>query len=387
MKKVNSILAIILLVVIAGCGGGKQLTEDFITVDVTKRYPTKELILQDIFDVEYIVLDNEFVTQGAVRAIGNEIIVVRNQINDGNIFLFDRKNGKGLRKINRRGQSAEEYTNPFRIILNEEDNEIFILDNTNRRITVYDLYGVFKNSIPFSEDTRTYDIWNYDDDHLIFSDANFIWNVMDGTTFHPSYNIISKQDGSIIRKIQFQFEKIISPVWEHGGEPMHLTWYPIVPYHDKWIFIETSSDTLYQLSPNDNVISPFIVRTPSIHSMNPEVFLFLSTISDRYYFMETVKKEYNDATRPRFPSSDIMYDRQEKAIYQYTVYNDDYVDKIPVNIKSRPLNAEIVFWQRLEAYQLVEAYENGQLKGRLKEIAAELDEEDNPVIMLVKHKK
>ena len=41
----------------------------------------------------------------------------------------------------------------------------------------------------------------------------------------------------------------------------------------------------------------------------------------------------------------------------------------------------------LEASDLTEAYEKGQLKGRLKEIAATLDEEANPVIMLIKHKK
>ena len=36
---------------------------------------------------------------------------------------------------------------------------------------------------------------------------------------------------------------------------------------------------------------------------------------------------------------------------------------------------------------LVEAYEKGQLKGKLKEIAANLDEESNPVVMLLKKKK
>jgi hypothetical protein len=36
---------------------------------------------------------------------------------------------------------------------------------------------------------------------------------------------------------------------------------------------------------------------------------------------------------------------------------------------------------------LVEAYKNDELKGRLKEIAAKLNEESNPVIMLVKHRK
>ncbi len=36
---------------------------------------------------------------------------------------------------------------------------------------------------------------------------------------------------------------------------------------------------------------------------------------------------------------------------------------------------------------LVEACEKGQLKGKLKDIAAGLDEEANPVIMLAKYKK
>lgn len=41
----------------------------------------------------------------------------------------------------------------------------------------------------------------------------------------------------------------------------------------------------------------------------------------------------------------------------------------------------------MEAYKLVEAYNNGELKGELKNIAAELDEESNPVIMIAKDKK
>ena len=52
-----------------------------------------------------------------------------------------------------------------------------------------------------------------------------------------------------------------------------------------------------------------------------------------------------------------------------------------------PVNHEIESWQSLEAYQLVESYKKGELKeGKLKEIASKLDAEDNPVIMLVKHK-
>ena len=51
------------------------------------------------------------------------------------------------------------------------------------------------------------------------------------------------------------------------------------------------------------------------------------------------------------------------------------------------INDEIAFWQKIEAHELVEAYGKGELKGKLKDIAAGLDMEDNPVIMLVKYKK
>ena len=52
----------------------------------------------------------------------------------------------------------------------------------------------------------------------------------------------------------------------------------------------------------------------------------------------------------------------------------------------RAVNNE-TFHVTFEAYELVEAYKKGELKGKLKEIAAGLGAEDNPVIMLVKYKQ
>ena len=103
--------------------------------------------------------------------------------------------------------------------------------------------------------------------------------------------------------------------------------------------------------------------------------------------MQTIKKTFDFSTRSGFPTAVLMYDKQEKTIFKYTMYNDDFSNKRRISLESPPVNHEIVTWQRLEAYQLVEAYEKGELKGKLKDIAAEMDEEDNPVIMLVKHKK
>ena len=83
-----------------------------------------------------------------------------------------------------------------------------------------------------------------------------------------------------------------------------------------------------------------------------------------------------------------MYDRQENKFSGYIVYNGDFSNKKEVYMNAgRLVNHEIISWQRLEAYQLVESYKKGELKGQLKEIAATMNEESNPVIMLIKHKK
>ena len=57
------------------------------------------------------------------------------------------------------------------------------------------------------------------------------------------------------------------------------------------------------------------------------------------------------------------------------------------NLKKVITGEEIVTCRALNASDLVEANEKGELKGKLKEIAAGLNEESNSVIMLIKRKK
>jgi hypothetical protein len=162
----------------------------------------------------------------------------------------------------------------------------------------------------------------------------------------------------------------------------------ITPFKGNWMLLELSSDTVFTLL-QDYSLRPFIVRTPSILTMNPEVFLILRLLSDRYYFMETIRNVYDFNTENGFPKTFMMYDTQEKGIFNYTVYNGDFSDKKGELYMSvtRPVNHKIDSWYPLEAFRLVQSHKKGELKGKLNEIAAELDAEDNPVIMLIKHKQ
>jgi hypothetical protein len=374
---------------VAGCGGNKQSADDIIVVDVTKSYPEKELILQDFMDVEYIALDSsddEFLCQGVVVAVGKEIMLIRNQISDGNIFVFDR-NGKGLRKINRRGQGPEEYASITGITLDEDSGEIFV-KALKQGIIVYDLYGNFLRNIPVREDfLYSSELQNYDREHLICGE--YLLQVDEKSKETQSGIIISKKDGSIVNDIRVHIEKGVNTRVNDGMMVVFLSSMvkSFIPYHDRWILTELSSDTIFSLSPDYKMI-PFITRTPSIHSMSPEVFLLPVLLTDRYYFMETLKREIEYITRI-IPRIELLYDRQEKTIYRYTVYNNDYAIPKPLEFMLRYSNMsnEIAYMQKLEAYELIELNEKGELKGKLKEVAAKLDEDSNPVIMLVKHKR
>ena len=385
MKQINGILAAILLVVFVGCGGNKQSNDDLIIVDVSKNYPKKDLILQDFMDVEYIVLEtsDEFLTQGLVLDVGKEYLLVKNRNSDGDILIFDRKTGKGLRKINRQGQGGEEYARINDMILDESNGEIFV-ESPGNKILVYDLYGSFKRVLNLDREVSS--VFNYDKHNLICYDMSDYHSKGEDRT--RSYHvIISKQDGSITREIFIPFKTINTPIAADEDQFIASYSYQIRLSHGEWTLIETSSDTLYHYAP-DGTLSPFIVRTPSAHTMVPEVFLYMGICTDRYYFMQTVKNVFNFEKGNGFYTDELVYDKEEKALFQVAVYNGDYAEKRPVAMTASPVNREIEDVTSLNASRLVEIYKKNQLKdGKLKEIASRLDEDDNPVIMLVKQKK
>ena len=386
---VKKYVVLVLILLIVGCEGTRKSDskdETFITVDVTKNYPQKDLILQDFMDVEYITLEttDEFITQGQVLDIGKEFIVLRNEISDGDIFIFER-NGKGLRKFNRLGQGGGDYTSISGIVLDEDNGEIFVNDHPYvHRIPVYDMFGKFKRVLNHKEGELYVQINNYDDDKLICRH-----NDVNGRDYQ-TFSIISKRNGSTVKEIQipvYSEKKSTTVRITSQGDGViilglrHL--YPaMIPDHNDWVLVEHSSDTIYKYL-SDNSLYPFIVRVPSIQSMSPEVFLFPGIFTERYYFMQNLKKGNDEG----YTSTELVYDKEEKNIFKSTVYNDDYTNKSTFSMYSLNANSEVAFWRKLEAYQLVEAYEKGELKGKLKEIAAGLEEESNPVIMLVKYKK
>lgn len=288
-----------------------------------------------------------------------------------------------MKVINRLGPSEEEYAYVLDVTLDEDNGEIFVNDHWKKKIFVYDLSGNFKRNFNHKEGTSyAMGIYNFDQDHLICED---------GELFSDKHNnrflVISKQDGSIIREIDIPYKEYITSAIFKGNMVMPIRNRTLVPHPgNSWMLMESSSDIIYKLS-SDYSTTPLVERTPSIQSMSPGVFLYPAVFTDRYCFMQTVKAEWDWVRNSGHTRVNLVYDKEEKAIFECVVYNADFTNEQPVIMTSEVTvgNNEIAFVQILESHKLREAYEEGKLKGKLKEIAATLDEESNPVIMLGKY--
>lgn len=263
MKKTNIWAFTLLFFIGIGLESCNQTDTDskYITVDVKNNcFLKKEIALQDFMDVEYIPLEttDEFITQGVVMAISDKYILTKNYVNDGYIYIFDRKTGKGIRKINRKGQGGEEYAFIVSAVLDEDNEEIFV--NSSKKILVYDLYGNFKRSFNTVGGADYMDIFNYDKNNLICYDMTVYYRDGEEKDKEFYHSIISKKDGSVTRGISIPFKTVKAPFVRQGDVITATTVRALIPCQNNWLLVETSSDTVYSYRPDNNQLNPFIVK-------------------------------------------------------------------------------------------------------------------------------
>lgn len=382
MKKLGIIACSTLLASLMGCGN-KEQTAPWTNIDLSGSIPKEEQTLQDLFEVKYVALEttDSFLTRGFIEAVSQHFLITYDY-NEGCLSLFDRTTGKGIRQIKRQGQGPEEFTSPSNVIIDEKREELFISDYSLRKILIYDMKGNFKRSFKTVDENYYTELLDYDDGHLLAYKSPA--GPHDESSCHL---LISKQDGSLTKEIRFPIDQVETPIFTHGKLTSTPFFYLTAPYGERWTLTVTSSDTIYSYDADGNA-SPLIVRSPSIHGMDPQVFLYPTILTDRYYFLRAQKKEFDLETMKGFPTQMLLYDTQEKKLVEYTLTNADMEDGPSINFYSiRPLGCDALGALTLQAPDLVEARKAGKLKGELQNITERLDEESNPVIVLLEEKR
>lgn len=381
MKHILPFLTTLLLM--AGCSTSPHKDNDCLPeIKVNQTPDKKEITFQEIAEnISYIPLEtnDSMLLRGVFLSICNEGITVMHQV-DGQVFLFDGK-GKARGSISRKGGGPEEYVGMQQAVVDWKRNELFVLDY-KPYIKVYDLSGNYKRTLSMPIKVRDREMYSYSDSHLVLfkevpdteigqADRDFAPYqpiiLLEKTTGKTTTLPYTKTSNASIR---------LSSGWVNNNA---------IYASGKNIYLsDVSSDTIYQLHPSGHTIEPKIVRTPSVNSMDGERFLLnLEGSSNRYGFFRRTNKEIKGKAAQSM--QEWMYDYQTGKTFQPIFKNQDAPSmKLDAHTLIHCHGEDNCLYVKLEAFELIEALENGELNGELQTIAQELVEDDNPVLMIVK---
>lgn len=356
---------------------GEPRTASLITIDVTKKYPQKQIRLSDIARVEYVQLEttDESVVTRQPSLVTDDYIIYGS--NSGEMTVFD-CNGRYLHRFNHRGEGPEEYLYLIDMAYDKAKDELFI--STTKRIQVYSLKGHYKRSLPLTNPSGTTQIFLFREDDLLCCDYS-------GTQSN-TMSVISRRDGSFVQEIEIPlFEKRVTTRFDVAERPGLIFFAPhifVTSHNDGYLLSETSSDTIYQLDTSMQ-IHPVIAKTPSAEQMEFPLFLNGMIETKPYTFTSTTLKKATLDREIFFPTVALAIDRNNGEVYEAQVVNDDYPTRditIDSNVIEKSDQARVGYVV-LETSELFEANEAGELNGPLKEIVDQLSEDDNDVLMLL----
>ena len=385
MKKLLLLASVLLAF---SCKQGSNETSKLVIVDVAKDYPEKEIYLQDIADIEYILLPTtDSILVNAYSRVSEEGMVARGG-KVGEILLFDNKGKKLQGRICQRGQGPEEYNAVIYNIVDWKRKEVFIADYTT--LKVFDFTGKYLRTL-LKTDIMKLNICNLDDSHLLCS-----YSIANSETPYRPYFTLSKETGQA-DTLSVEIPRFIASnrkvIMDDGSVSNAYGYLPqITACSDRVWLTDLALDTVFILHPGQRlepIMVPLLAPT-----QNPEApLLYFLGMNDYYAWISrlarnvTVTMADMSANREKRERA-YLYNRitQEwvAPVYRNRDFSSRDWDPTYINTMSVPNGYGLI---QLSAMDLVEAYQKKQIVNeKLKQIASQLQEEDNPVLMMLKFK-
>lgn len=386
MKK-TMLMAMVLLACLGALAQnktGKNVPE----VDVTLAKRFAPLKVSEKATVEFIPLETnaDFLLDRVAGALINvtENYIVTVNITEGKLFVFSRQ-GKALHTFCRKGQGPEEFVYPIAVRVDEKSKEIFVLDY--QKVQVYSLTGKYKRSLNIPENVKIGSMFNYDDKHLICYDNHNLDRQGEKVTEQPFF-LFSKKDGKITR-IPLTIQNRIgqSMYIERDGKKMVVTMNniaPMVKNGDEVVLSDMGSDVVYLYKKGK--VTPLLKRNPGTMDFNPRSAMGVVMKLGDIVWLREVKKEVKG---PRPDINMLTYDVATGEVNNLVLW-DDVNFTNPYSVQSRNERQELPYNCTAANFQpdyLKKLNEQGRLTGRLKELAEEMLEDDNPLLILYKLKE
>jgi len=381
-----------LAMVLIGCQQPVK-TGGLAIIDLSKNYPKKEIHLQDIAEIEYIPLEttDDVLLSGLCFLVylSDKYIVIRD-FTQRSVFVFNR-NGKIITHLNQSGQGDKEYNYMSGVVFDEKNEEIFVFDTPSaHRILVYSLTGEYKRTLKYAEDLRITG-YNFDNETLLVYDDN---GLRQNEYKENPYMFMSKKDGSIVSELDIRLpvrysNSAIMSVEVNGQSmmaPLNITLTNNRYYGQDLVIADMSSDTIYRLTKTKE-LTPLLVRTPSVHASEPRTVWVSDLATDKFIIFGKATLDFELVRKTQtVPSVTLTHEFETGETSEVSFVNDDFpsgknMGPAEVNTPFKNVAARLI-----QTPGLVEACKEKKLKGELEKLVTSLDEEDNPVVMIVKFK-
>lgn len=369
------------------------------TVDLQAEYPLKEIHLQDLADIEYIPLEtneNSIITN-IPRLFMNDETIVTYDYKTKNIVFFDRK-GKYLHSFNRIGGSGEEYRTIYNICVDFDSNEVYVYDyrgDFQSAIQIYTFEGEYKITLKVPH-KMLFDIYNYDSEYLLVEDHLLVDRIEKRTVNQTPYYKMSKKNGELVNipltitnriRNRIIFSKDVD---KNTSQSISLNYgvYPVANIGNEIMIADFALDTVY-IYKNDKLL-PIAVRNNQITKYDSHIMASIEVLTDRYMLWTTQDKRILDPETYASPDKRILLLDRYTGECNELRYSDangvtsDMNSRLLSNKYTLPRNYGMLNYP---ADLLKELNDAGKLKGKLKEIASKLKEDDNPVLLIAKFKE
>lgn len=143
----------ILLFILSGCSSFNSNKNGIMSIDLISVIQNEQEVhvSQFVNNLEYVPLEmtpESGITHIRKLYLTDKYIIVRNDSPEPEklLLLFDRKSGKYIRHIGRRGMGPEEYSIPLDCFYSKYDNMIYTYGNMKSSVKIFSLEGEYLES-------------------------------------------------------------------------------------------------------------------------------------------------------------------------------------------------------------------------------------------------
>lgn len=405
----NKLISLLILgYLFISCQQKQRQHEELVTIDVTQDYPEKEILLSDIADINYMQLDeteDDYLYKGTILRISDNYIIVFDDPT-GNILFFS-KDGTPKSKFNRKGNGPGEYIHVLRSLTWYDEAKDNLYVKNHNKVDIFSSTGDYKHSFPLAEGLDVTEMFLLVDNSLLFFDMSAEmkytyehFNLEKETagneqttpqeslsSFFVRFNL---ENGDELNRFSLPKDYQVDLTLTFSGFGMSVVRNASMNHivkHPEGVLLHTQeTDTVFLYNARQENLTPVMVQTPSLPTLAQPSFLNTYIETDKYQFIEFTRL---DKEKEDYFSTYLLYDKSEGRIYKQKVILDDFPEKeifISASLASGTQNAHEILIE-LTIDELMDAYKKNQLKGRLREMAASMNEEsENNVLILLKLK-